>query len=92
MGNVVRKATTLVTGLVSKVFGVDQPQASGPATAPTPPAIADVPSMATPSVQAAAQAQRRRERVASGRAATMLSSGGTAGGQPTIGTSKLLGQ
>ena len=48
--------------------------------------------MATPSVQAAAQAQRRRERVASGRAATMLSSGGTAGGQPTIGTSKLLGQ
>ncbi len=96
MGNVVSKVTSGVTGLVGKILGVEQPKMPEVA-APTPPTVADTPSVATPNVQAAAQAQRRRERTASGRAATMLSgsgggmSGGSSGGSANIGTSKLLG-
>lgn len=53
-------------------------------------APAAAPSVATPAVQAAADAERRRQRASSGRAATMLTdqSNYTA---PTIGTTKLLG-
>lgn len=46
---------------MSFIFGDSGPSAPPPA-----------PSVATPSVQAAAQAARRRERTASGSAATML--------------------
>lgn len=58
-----------------------------PAAMTTP---AAAPSVATPAVQAAADAERRRQRAATGRAATMLTdqSNYTA---PTIGTTKLLG-
>jgi hypothetical protein len=94
MGNVIQKTVSAVTGLAGKLLGVQQPNMPQVA-APTPPTAADTPSVATPNVQAAAQAQRRRERTASGRAATMLSgssSGGTSGGSANIGTSKLLGQ
>lgn len=93
MGSVISKAANTVTGLVGKVLGVEQPTMPQIA-APTPPTVADTPSVATPNVQAAAQAARRRERTASGRAATMLSSGGGGGSTSTsnIGTNKLLGQ
>lgn len=94
MGNAIAKVTGAVTGLAGKLLGVEQPDMPQVA-APTPPTAAETPSVATPNVQAAAQAQRRRERTASGRAATMLSgssSGGASGGSANIGTSKLLGQ
>lgn len=78
-----------IGGLVGSILGV--PDAPAVPT-PAPPSVSDTPSAATPNVQAAAQAARRRERIASGRAATMLSSGGTAGGTADIGTKKLLGQ
>ena len=94
MGNAISKVTTAVTGIAGKLLGVEQPQVPQMA-APTPPTAADTPSVATPNVQAAAQAARRRERTASGRAATQLSgssSGGTSGNSANIGTSKLLGQ
>lgn len=67
---------------MSGFFGKkDTPVATTPAAAP---------SVATPAVQAAADAERRRQRAATGRAATMLTdqSNYTA---PTIGTTKLLG-
>ena len=88
MGGFVKDTAQSVVGLVGKVLGVEQPKVPEMA-APTPPTPAATPSVATPSVQAAAQAARRRERVASGRAATMLSSGGSDG---STGTKKLLGQ
>lgn len=94
MGNAIAKVTGAVTGLAGKLLGVEQPDVPQMA-APTPPTAAETPSVATPNVQAAAQAARRRERTASGRAATMLSgssSGGASGGSANIGTSKLLGQ
>lgn len=94
MGNIISKATSAVSGIAGKLLGVEQPDVPQMA-APTPPTAAETPSVATPNVQAAAQAQRRRERTASGRAATMLSGssgGGTSGGSSNIGTSKLLGQ
>lgn len=89
MGNVIQKAVSSVTGLAGKVLGVEQPEVPQMA-APTPPTAAETPSVATPNVQAAAQAARRRERTASGRASTMLSGGG--GGESSTGTKKLLGQ
>lgn len=94
MGNVIQKAVSSVTGLAGKVLGVEQPDVPQMA-APAAPTAAETPSVATPNVQAAAQAARRRERTASGRAATMLSgssSGGASGNSANIGTSKLLGQ
>jgi hypothetical protein len=94
MGNVIQKTVSAVTGLAGKLLGVQQPNMPEVA-APTPPTAADTPSVATPNVQAAAQAQRKRERTASGRAATMLSGGGgrsASGGSANIGTSTLLGQ
>jgi len=93
MGNAIAKVTGAVTGLAGKLLGVEQPKMPEVA-APTPPTAADTPSVATPNVQAAAQAQRRRERIASGRGATMLSggsSGAASGNSASIGTSKLLG-
>lgn len=48
------------------------------------------PTAATPAVEAAAEAERRRQRMASGRAATMLTgSAGASSGM--VGTKKLLG-
>lgn len=92
MGSAVSSVVNTVTGFAGKILGVKQPDVPQMA-APTPPTVADTPSVATPNVQAAAQAARRRERTASGRAATMLSSSGsgTTGGSST-GTKKLLGQ
>lgn len=95
MGNAVSSFVNPITKIAGKLLGVEQPDMPQVA-APTPPTAADTPSVATPNVQAAAQAQRRRERTASGRAATMLSgsggmSGGSSGGSANIGTSKLLG-
>lgn len=56
------------------------------------------PTVATPAVAAAADAARMRERVAAGRAATMLTASGRARTQlasdelqPTVGTKRLLG-
>jgi len=57
---------------------------------PEPPPIK--PTVATPDVQAASMATRRRERAASGRAATMLTSSDEQSAAPMIGTKKLLGQ
>ena len=90
MGSAVSNVVRTVTGMAGKLLGVEQPQVAQVA-APTPPTAADTPSVATPNVQAAAQAQRRRERTASGRAATQLS-GGTATSESSVGTKKLLGQ
>lgn len=57
------------------------------------------PTVATPAVAAAADAARMRERVAAGRAATMLTSSGRSRTQlaseelqPTVGTKRLLGR
>lgn len=47
------------------------------------------PSEATPAVQAAADAERRRQRQAAGRASTMLTDG--MAGSANVGTTKLLG-
>lgn len=52
-----------------------------------PPAAAKVPDAATPAVQAAAEAERKRNR--SGVAANMLT--GSSGATATVGTTKLLG-
>lgn len=93
MGNAVSSIVNPITKIAGKLLGVEQPDMPQVA-APTPPTAAETPSVATPNVQAAAQAQRRRERTASGRAATMLSgssSGAASGGSANIGTSKLLG-
>lgn len=57
---------------------------------PTAPTAAIVPTTATPAVQAASEAARRRERTASGRAATMLTNQESYT-SPNIGTTKLLG-
>ena len=56
----------------------------------TPMAPAPTPSVATPAVEAAADAERRRQRTASGRAATMLTNQESYSA-PNIGTTKLLG-
>ena len=56
----------------------------------TPMAPAPVPTVATPAAEAAAEAARRRERAASGRAATMLTNQESYS-SPTIGATKLLG-
>ena len=60
---------------------------------PKTPAMPEVkpPAQSSPEVMAAADAERRRQRAASGRASTLLSGGdGTA--SPTVGTKTLLGQ
>jgi hypothetical protein len=57
----------------------------------TPAAPKPTPSVATPAVEAAAEAERRRYRQASGRAATILTEGQSGGGSANIGTTKLLG-
>lgn len=57
--------------------------------APAPPPV--VPTVATPAVQAASDAQRMRSRAASGRAATMLTSTEDQGTEVRVGTKKLLG-
>jgi len=53
-------------------------------------APAPTPSVATPAVEAAADAERKRQRTASGRAATMLTNQESYSA-PNIGTTKLLG-
>lgn len=58
--------------------------------APAPPPVA--PSVSTPAVQAAADAQRMKARAASGRAATMLTSTDEQSRAPMTATKKLLGQ
>jgi hypothetical protein len=72
---------------IAKVLGFD------PGPAPKPPTMAQVPSAATPQVQAASMAAQRRERVASGRAATMLTSreDDEANKNVKVGTARLLG-
>lgn len=57
----------------------------------TPAVSAPTPTVATPDVQAAAEAERRRNRTASGKAATMLT-GGAGVAAPVTGTNTLLGQ
>lgn len=64
---------------------------SSPKMPAPPPAPVAPPTVATPQVQAAADAQRMRTRAASGRAATMLTSGDEEENRPTVGTRKLLG-
>lgn len=57
--------------------------------APPPPPV--TPTVATPAVQAAGDAQRMRARAASGRAATMLTSTEEQAQTPMTATKKLLG-
>jgi len=57
----------------------------------TPAAAAVTPTVATPAVQAAGDAQRMRARAASGRAATMLTSTDEQSKSPMTATKKLLG-
>lgn len=56
---------------------------------PAPPPV--TPTVATPAVQAASDAQRMKARAASGRAATMLTSTEEQSDPVRIGTKKLLG-
>ena len=65
---------------MTKLFAPKIPAAPKPA-----------PTVATPDVMAAAEAERRRNRTASGKASTMLT-GGTGVAAPTTGTNTLLGQ
>jgi hypothetical protein len=63
---------------------------SGLFSSPKMPApVAPPPTVATPQVQAAADAARMKARAASGRASTMLSD--REDEQPNVGTKKLLG-
>lgn len=57
----------------------------------TPEAPKPAPTVATPAVEAAAEAERRRQRNASGRAATMLSGGSDSVSSANVGATKLLG-
>lgn len=65
---------------MTKLFTPSIPKAPKPA-----------PTVATPDVMAAAEAERRRNRTASGKASTMLT-GGAGVAAPTTGTNTLLGQ
>jgi hypothetical protein len=56
---------------------------------PKPPPVA--PTVATPAVQAASDAQRMRNRAASGRASTMLTSSDEQSTKPLTATKRLLG-
>lgn len=56
---------------------------------PAPPPV--TPTVSTPAVQAASDAQRMRQRAASGRAATMLTSTEEQATTPMTATKKLLG-
>jgi hypothetical protein len=56
-----------------------------------PAAAAVTPTVATPAVQAASDAQRMKARAASGRAATMLTSTEEQSQSPMTATKKLLG-
>lgn len=56
-----------------------------------PAAAAVTPTVATPAVQAASDAQRLKSRAASGRAATMLTSTEEQQNSPMTATKKLLG-
>lgn len=58
----------------------------------TPKAPEPAPTVATPDVQAAADAERRRQRTASGRASTMLTDPGTGTVGMSVGAKKLLGE
>ena len=60
-----------------------------PAAAAVTPTV--TPTVATPAVQAASDAQRMRSRAASGRAATMLTSTEEQATTPMTATKKLLG-
>lgn len=62
----------------------------GGAKAPAPPPV--TPTVATPAVQAASDAQRMKQRAASGRASTMLTSTDQQSQSPMTATKKLLGQ
>jgi hypothetical protein len=65
---------------MTKLFAPKIPAAPKPA-----------PTTATPDVMAAAEAERRRNRTASGKASTMLT-GGAGVAAPVTGTNTLLGQ
>lgn len=65
-------------------FGGSKP---APYTPPPP-----IPKVADEQVQAAGDAERRRQRAAAGRAATMLTRPGSQLGSASVGTKKLLGQ
>ena len=58
---------------------------------PAPAAVAVTPTVATPAVQAASDAQRMKARAASGRAATMFTSTEEQATTPMTATKKLLG-
>lgn len=86
----VGKAVQSVGNAVGSLLGAKPASASAPAavSAPTP-----TPSVATPAVQAAADSARMRERAASGRASTMLTSQSDLGSlTPTVGRATLGGK
>jgi hypothetical protein len=70
---------------MSGLFG-SKPQMPAAAVTPTV-----TPTVATPAVQAASDAQRLKSRAASGRAATMLTSTEEQQNSPMTATKKLLG-
>lgn len=72
---------------MSGLFGGGATAAPTPAPTPEPP-----PTIAHESVQAQADAMRKKTRAASGRAATMLTPRRAMMEEPTIGTATLLGR
>jgi hypothetical protein len=68
---------------MSGLFGAKKPVIPAPA--------AVIPTVATPAVQAASDAQRMKVRAASGRAATMLTNTEEQQNSPMTATKKLLG-
>lgn len=69
---------------MSKIFS--SPKAPAPIAAPPAP-----PAVDTEGVQAAGDAERRRQRAAKGRASTMLTGGSGVTSEASVGTAKLLG-
>jgi hypothetical protein len=74
-----------MSGIIKKVVKLFFPKPKMPAPTPV------TPTVATPAVQAAGDAQRMRQRAASGRAATMLTSTEEQSQTPMTATKKLLG-
>lgn len=74
--------------LIQGIMGMDKSSSSTTKKTPEP-----APTVAHENVQASADATRRRERAAAGRASTQLTGGaGVTSDSTSIGTKKLLGQ
>lgn len=88
MGGIVGAATGVTEKLFGALTGGGKQKAPEPVGPKEPP-----PSVDTEGVRAAGDAQRRRERMARGKASTMLTgSQGVTSTDTAVGTKKLLGQ